>query len=584
MRLVVENPCHEIKTALQDKYQFINVQSMFDYTIFCNDAPYDEVKKVVEENSNYYIFSLKDGSLIAKKTTILSTIDNGITTTSSYDGEEEEEFRDRVNMVLSRSKLDFPLDVKYNWGSRFKPGILPKIIITPYEIYRNCNTISNNYPTNKYIPIFINGKYEFMSVPNYVDNTYMTETEDIDFITTPLAIICKNSSHLDGGVGNTVILNSIMYNSNTDIVKTLFQYLEEEVFWEEVLFPLLTEDFSFLGEKIKSERIPDSINIKLFKLVNKSALNEEIVRLKEEKRNSINAIETLIKNITSHKVQVRSFEEKIVEKTTALKNCLQSSDLEEEVKRLLELPYIEDVVFDSPNVKFFTGPIQIDEGPYLGGYEIAYNAKNKELKIKNVFNPKFDLAHPHIPQDGNPCFGNYTDIFFRFEVGEFYIGIELLHAFLSTYNPEDEWGRRLIYWDAQYTFEDLIERDMLSFVEDFYDSVYYEIYQEHLPYIIVCPICGEIGDDCECARCPQCGELLEDCWCDRCDVCDMLLDPNGIYVGDDCTCDRCPDNYDILVDNSLEGVCSMCENWTCEFNSNPHRPATQEETLFDEVM
>jgi protocadherin alpha len=262
-----------------------------------------------------------------------------------------------------------------------------------------------------------------------------------------------------------------------------------------------------------------------------------------------------------------------------------------------------------------TGPIQIDDGPVLGGYSITYGVQDKNLSIHNNVNPirDYGLAHPHIYQDGEICFGNYSDIFFRFETGEYYVGLELLHEFLSTYNPEDEWGHRLIYWDAEYVFEDMRERGILNELTSEWDERYYNIYDEHLPCVNTCEDCGEpiercechrcqycgrpeedcecwicpecggeVGNDCNCDRCESCNELVGDCECERCDVCEELLDPYNSY-SNHCECERCPDDYDIFVDTDEFGCCTECENWDCEHNCNENHSMHQEESLFDEL-
>jgi hypothetical protein len=332
---------------------------------------------------------------------------------------------------------------------------------------------------------------------------------------------------------------------------------------------------------------------------------DNIKVLAAEKANLDRTIEDYIKDITSCKINRDELERRITSKEKELSERYKKGSFLQEIKLLKQLPYLEDIEIISPSIYFITKPIQIDDGPYLGGYSIQYNMQTKDLRIENTENPKSygELAHPHIPQNGHPCFGNYTDIFYLFETNQFYFGMELLHTFLATYNPEDEWGRRLIFWDAEYAFEDIKERGLLSYVERSYNDYYYDIYNEYLPSMDICSECGlpmdececdicqycgrntdvctcwicpecgcEVGNDCMCERCEVCGELLDDCGCDRCDICDGLIDPRNMY-SNGCTCERCPKDYDLFIDEE----CEECDDTTCEYHPNYR---SQEEALF----
>lgn len=210
---------------------------------------------------------------------------------------------------------------------------------------------------------------------------------------------------------------------------------------------------------------------------------------------------------------------------------------------------------------------------------LVYNEENPKTVGGEI------LAHPHIPQAGQPCFGNYTDIFFRFETCSFYIGMELLYKFLSTYNPNDAWGRRLKYWDASYFYTDMKERGLQALLGESHDVGYFVATGEHLPCVrmcpycnnpqrqctcIICPYCGRrasqcscnicqvcggnvYAGECHCARCPRCVQLTDACTCDKCRVCGKIVDPYGDYPEVGCTCERCPKCEEITCE------CDRCE-------------------------
>jgi protocadherin alpha len=404
-------------------------------------------------------------------------------------------------------------------------------------------------------------------------------------------------------------------NVDTPGAKNIYEALKEEVFWTRVLIPLATIDFETLESELENQETPLSIQLRMFKIQAQSALQQEIEGLQASKKDSQEKVNSYIRAITDQKLNVHRLEETIREKTSIFEKGLVARSLEDEFKRILSLPYIEGVSFVGADMVITTGPIQIDDGPILGGYTITYGVKDKNLMIRNNVNPirYYGLAHPHIYQDGEICFGNYSDIFFRFETGEYYVGLELLHEFLSTYNPEDEWGQRLIHWDAKYVFEDMRERGILNELDSEWDERYYSIYYEHLPSVNVCEDCGEpledcechrcqycnrheddcecwicpecgceVGNDCRCDRCENCNELVGDCECERCDECGELLDPHN-HFSNHCECERCPDDYDIFVDTDDEGCCTECENWDCDHNCNEHHAITQENSLLDDL-
>jgi hypothetical protein len=389
-------------------------------------------------------------------------------------------------------------------------------------------------------------------------------------------------------------------------LKSINDLLKERTIWEKILVPMATMDFDELKEKLNNQEIPISLQAKSFVLQSKSALFEEITNLSSQRDAAIRDIDYSIKRITEQKLQADNMTRQIEEKKKSLESTVAISKFEEQVTKIKSLPYIKSLSFLTTGLNIETEPIQIDDGPYLGGYKVTYSTTNKTLVIFNEKNPYTGgeiLAHPHIPQGGQPCFGNYSDIFYRFETGEYYIGMEILYKFLSTYNPEDVWGRRLYLWDKEYYFKDMKERGLLRYIDEYYYKEYFEIMGEHLPHVRfceecglprrecacsvcrvchnhvdectcwICPECGENVDEgnCYCDRCESCGELIEDCECERCSQCGRLIDEYNDYDGS-CDCPRCPEDYSYLVDIDDDAECRECENFDCEYNQNRTHP------------
>jgi hypothetical protein len=552
------------------------------------------------ENIERVEYISKDGSIFIYNNPL--TIIN--MSNSSLYLEKESQWKKRVSDLVTSLSFDFPFMVEFNPLGNTTQRVIPTISLVPKLIWINNGetTLSKGIQ-----PIVFRNMANLIYFSNYVAepermSLYYNFTDSC--IITPMCIIKKN----DVGFGNTVTLRSVIYSDEeTYGVKNIYSSLEEGWLWTNILIPLSTIDFDVLKGEFASQEIPMTLQLKLFKIQSQQDLQAEIMDIKANIALKKDYIRDYTKTITDCKVNIVRQEEILREKTNILEKRLVDCPLEDEFRRISSLPYVEKVSFLNYKMEVTTKPIQIDDGPFLGGYTIVYDVKTKDLGIINNVNPKHDLAHPHIYQNGEICFGNYSDVYFRFETGEYYVGLELLHEFLSSYNPDDEWGRRLIYWDAKYFFEDAIERDILDYVEDEWDDYYYALYNEHLPSMNycedcgrpyedctchdceycgnhedncicwICPNCGErVEAGCSCNRCEVCNELIEDCECARCGECGELLDPNNYYATH-CECDRCLEEYETYRD---EDTCKDCESFNCEYNCNEDAPATQEESLF----
>jgi hypothetical protein len=486
--------------------------------------------------------------------------------------------------------------------------------MTPTILLAGRNVWTNNgepRPNNLVQVVAYKNTASLVYFQNWYPGTGLYDVQDYPhhYIVTPLCVICDNTKY--GGVGNTIIITSSSYSTLEDVtLKSLYQTLLDKVMWDKILIPMLQEDFETLKTQFEQQAIPLPLQIKLYKYQMQLGAQTELDELIKLKELQIKDIETYIKEITKRKVNISTYEEKIVEKQKEILKRFSTKKLEGDIRRLKKLPYIKSFEFTTDGICFYTEPIQVDDGPFLGGYKIQFITGSKKLKIENLVNPMSmgSLAHPHIPQNGTPCFGNYTDIYFRFETGDYYIGIELLHEFLSTYNPDDEWGRRLIYWDAKFVFEDMKERDILWKCGREWDRYYEQVYGTSLRDEERCVHCGEyqsdcscdrcayceeltdncecwicyscgllVEDGCNCARCESCNELIRDCGCDRCEDCGELT---NVHAYTHCECERCPE-YDFILEEDDER-CLECEIYDCEHNQN-EPPAIQEEVLFPDL-
>jgi hypothetical protein len=481
-----------------------------------------------------------------------------------------------VALVIEEDSL---LAVEFDGYSDALERFVPTVIVTPFQMLYE---ITKNAPNREssLIPIYFRGVNLFANYPAYITKS---EIEYLSYHTiyTPFCTIIRNSL----GVGNTVLLPFAVWEEikEDSTNKDITDLLTKKEFWKNVLIRLASEDFFLLASEFDSMDI--SVEMKARILGQNSVRNSlnELETLKQEKLTHEMNIRTHIDDIVRLKATQRSTEDKI---RTIRKNLIDMSsikEIEEELTRVLQLPYVQKVAVEETTVFFELEPIQVDEGPILGGYTVEYNLKNNRLKIRNDVNPMSNhsgstLAHPHVYQDDYICLGNYSDIFFRFQIGEYCVALEMLHEFLSTYNPDDEYGRRLILWDAKYTFEDLEVRGYIPYVESEYNEYYQEIYGRDLPQCNICPCCEQpmdycecnrcyycdsiIGYDCECERCELCNERVSDCGCERCYECNELI--TGDYIQNACECDRCPNEFSELVKDI---DCTDCDEIDCEFYS-----------------
>jgi hypothetical protein len=600
MEIGLDNGLYYNDYASRGRYSYVDYPDKEYLTNeFITDYITRRWESLTVETSEDFIFAYEDKITTEQGDTI--RVDGSI--------EQEYEWRAKVTELVKTFDAPLPFTVEFNGRDYNCIRYLPTVLLEPYNHWYNQGkpqVISSTQiiAFNKAANVAYNAS---AFNPQFL---YCVEDAPNDFIALPWGMAWKNKN----GVGNSVMICSNKFSIRKDpaVPKTIFDFLAEPIIWKKIILHMLFTPFDTLKAEFDNLEIPMNLQAKVFGLQNLATVRLELESLENEKKGHETRINEYIKNITSYKVAITDLEDKIAVKTKELTRKGNSKVFENQIKMLKTVPYLEKFVFEGDGISFYTKPIQInDDGPILGGYRIHYSLANKGLKIRNLGNPDTDygLAHPHIYQDGDICFGNYTDVFYRFETGEYYIALELLHEFLSSYNPEDEWGRRLIYWDAKWVFEDMKARGLMHKIDNRFEDYYYEVYGEYLHREVCddcgeamedcecdrCPHCNELYDNCECWTCPRCGELVEDgcrcercdccheligdCECERCDYCEELID--DVYYPH-CECERCPE-YDFVIDpDDLPEDCENCTNADCEYNEDPI--PTQEETLFDEAI
>jgi hypothetical protein len=132
-----------------------------------------------------------------------------------------------------------------------------------------------------------------------------------------------------------------------------------------------------------------------------------------------------------------------------------------QAKALLEVQasglYSHISLNDGGVLKATTAPITIEHDEYefpLGRYEIQIPA-NGDVRIKVLDeHPNAEHPHPHVAHDGRPCLGNISADLAKL-VGKlrYAEALQLLHSFLSSYNPENPY-EKIGHFDPSGEFQD----------------------------------------------------------------------------------------------------------------------------------
>jgi hypothetical protein len=92
----------------------------------------------------------------------------------------------------------------------------------------------------------------------------------------------------------------------------------------------------------------------------------------------------------------------------------------------------------------------------LGRFEITLGvSEDMDIVFKNLDYPRNGRHHPHITSDGNACWGDVGATIAKY-MGELQLVglVEMLFAFLESFNEDDDWGRFAALW---YDVPDALE-------------------------------------------------------------------------------------------------------------------------------
>lgn len=318
--------------------------------------------------------------------------------------------------------------------------------------------------------------------------------------------------------------------------------LSDVKFWTKVVFPLLEN----------AEVSPmKPINLPSTEEGEKSWQRLEIAKsflkscydLREENNNLLESIKNYQHNIGANQITINSNNTMI----GGVIQKLNSGYVDEVIQSFIDirrLPYVTDITPKQDGIEVKTTPIRVDDIADLGGYTIYLDSKRVKIAITNDENPINGYAHPHVQQGDEACFGNWSDIYEHLATGEYYVVIEMLHEFLSSYNMEDDWGRHIFWWNAEAAIKAFVDADVKWNIPREYDNIYYDLYEEHLVDVETCSYCGEVYDECTCTFCERCDERIEDCNCERCPDCNELIEPH--YMN--CECNRCDECGELVED------------------------------------
>ena len=460
-----------------------------------------------------------------------------------------------------------PIVIETGTGTNYTNRLMPTVVLQSHSMRDYQGGIRTS---GQAIPIYL-GDYSVMAwFPSgyNAEGLYLIHDYPNAYFATPYAMVGRNAE----GLGNTVFLCNSLWDSSNGGEKQIYDLLLEPEVWTKVLIPLATLSWEDAKSMWERTQLPDEVQLEMFRQIFQQGMIAELEALKASREQQANSVTEYIKRITNAKISLAGLESQIMLKQREIDNNKSMKKVEKSFQELRSLPYLESFVMKGGTVSFYTKPIPIDEtGPVLGPYKIQYKFSDKSLKIWNEGNPADDrgrlLSHPHCDQGGYPCFGNYTDIVYSFETGDFYSAMEFMHEFLGTYNPEDCWGRRLFYFDAKWTAEDMKQRGLSDYIEAEFARLYRDATGETLRNADdYCPDCDRYRDECECERCENCGHRVADCDCTRCRDCnELVLTRSEIQdVADGrldihtyCTCDRCPECNSLLRDCNCER-CSVC--------------------------
>lgn len=83
----------------------------------------------------------------------------------------------------------------------------------------------------------------------------------------------------------------------------------------------------------------------------------------------------------------------------------------------------------------------------VGKFKIKLQMQNKRVQIMNMTNAAGGRQHPHVPEEGNPCWGSMdSSVAMMLRKQEILGFFQFCIEYLESYNPQDSWGRWAANW------------------------------------------------------------------------------------------------------------------------------------------
>lgn len=293
------------------------------------------------------------------------------------------------------------------------------------------------------------------------------------------------------------------------------------------------------------------------------AMNDILGRQLRVKRATLEGTEHDLRNAKANVIQLIRVLERLEIEIAGYESTGNSAEkvqarVREMAEELCSYDNLLNVQIKGPSLVFTTGDLAMKVPGMpgvtrpLGAFTITVDVDTSEVvftSLENKLNLKKwghsdMIPHPHCNPQGKPCMGNMATALPDLVAEHDILGIwQIVLSFLTSYNPNDSWGKRARYWDAVDADGNIVEREGNS-----------------------CHLCGtpvgrpeteeeeenwELGEDG--GECPNCGQLTcPDClryvegtgyWCSNCaaeyycDRCDEYHDPDTTFF----ICDECGD-------------------------------------------
>jgi hypothetical protein len=297
-------------------------------------------------------------------------------------------------------------------------------------------------------------------------------------------------------------------------------------FWESYLIPLLWNDsIPFAQKSIEVKRVIVNYRTYAAEYAEKAAEQgtKEITKLRGDIKACDDSIQAGIDSITSSKRKKDDYHNRLVSLEKELVQQNTKERLFREFEAVSKMVKNLELTSDG-HVVFYLDAIPIEgNGPVIGPYKITCGVSTADMKVENTGNPKEGHAHPHCPQGGKPCIGNYTDVYYHISKFELCNAVELIKIFLSSVNLEDSWGQRLGNWDKDFMFQLFVDQGLERKIESRWNEDFKKWSKgRSLPGMEVAPNCTHCGfpqASCACEFCSVCGSRVAECTCERCDDC-----------------------------------------------------------------